>query len=102
MGARDLGHPDGARAEGDASAKQEFLRKFASLSVAAVLLGVSTGCCPIVVYGPDPVEVYGPPQVTTSTPDPGIVVLYGPPPTATSTPDPEPSAVYGPPPDGQP
>jgi hypothetical protein len=94
MDGEDPGRSDGSGAKGDASlSRRDFLTRFASLSAAAVLLGVSTGCaCSPVVYGPPPVAVYGPPprkpRAATSTPEPTRTppatgtprVLYGPPP----------------------
>jgi hypothetical protein len=75
----DRKHDDGPGAqEDDGDTRREFLRRFASLSAAAVLLGVSAACRPTVVYGPDPEDVYGPPPVDEN--DPEAEDVYGPPP----------------------
>jgi hypothetical protein len=94
MQGEDPGRPGASGADdGTPLTRRDFLTRFASLSAAAVLLGVSTGCaCSPVVYGPPPVAVYGPPprkpRAATSTPEPTRTphatgtprVLYGPPP----------------------
>ena len=68
--------------------RREFLTKFAALSAATVLLGVTTGCEPAAVYGPAP----------TSTPEPTASPTPAPPPSPAPSPTEGPKAVYGPPP----
>jgi len=76
--------------------RREFLTKFAALSAATVLLGVTTGCEPAAVYGPAPMPVYGP--APTSTPEPTASPTPAPPPSPAPSPTEGPKAVYGPPP----
>ena len=88
MDAADLERPDGPDADDESTDRREFLRRFASMSVAAVLLGASTGCIPDDVYGPAP--VYGPPDTgeeTSEDTEPLPEAVYGPPPTGESPDD---------------
>lgn len=75
--------------EGGLTNRREFLQRFAALSAASVLLGVSAACCPVAVYGP--------------APDPESDDVYGPPPDEEPEDEEEEDAeaVYGPPPDGE-